>query len=180
MTILAYINISVASSTWQWIGGHGDNYGLVVNRHGNIHFYYYNGSSWPSITIDIDDLRDGQWHHVAGSFDASTGQLQVFVDGILVGSRSGSGVIIYTKGNDFHIGSMNGGRHFNGNMDELKVYDRALTDAEIVAESVITPTHLLPDNKWHQISLPMNPGSNNTVDDIFGDDELGVYDTDWV
>ncbi len=180
LTIAAYINIPFTSNTRQWIGGLGDNYGLVVNRDGDIHFYYYNGSSWPNITIDVDDLRDGQWHHIAGAFDVSTGQLQAFVDGVLVGSRSGNGDIVYSKGNDFHIGSMNGERHFNGNMDELKVYDRALTEAEVAPVSVITPTHLLPDNKWHQISLPMNPGSNNTVDDIFGDDELGTYDTDWV
>ncbi len=42
-----------------------------------------------------------------------------------------------------------------------------------------TLTHLLLDNQWHQISLPMNPGSNNTVADIFGDDGLGTYGTDW-
>ncbi len=46
--------------------------------------------------------------------------------------------------------------------------------------STTTPlTHLLPHNKWHQISLPLNPGSNNTVADIFGDDGLGTYDIDW-
>ena len=38
----------------------------------------------------------------------------------------------------------------------------------------------LPDNQWHQISLPSNPGSNNNkVAHIFGDDDLGVLGTDW-
>ncbi len=44
----------------------------------------------------------------------------------------------------------------------------------------VIPDHTLPDNQWQQISLPYNPGSNNTVGDIFGDDALGTYDTDWV
>jgi len=39
---------------------------------------------------------------------------------------------------------------------------------------------LLPDDQWRQISLPCNPGSNNSVEAVFGDDDLGVYDTDWV
>ncbi len=43
-----------------------------------------------------------------------------------------------------------------------------------------TNTHTLPNNKWHQISLPYNPGANNTVNNIFGDDRLGIYDIDWV
>ncbi len=41
-------------------------------------------------------------------------------------------------------------------------------------------THQLPNNEWHQISLPMNPGTNNTVADVFGDDGLGTYGTNWV
>ncbi len=131
LTIAAYVNIPSVSGVWQWVAGHGDNYGLVINKDGDIQFYYYNGASWPKITIDVSDLRDGQWHHIAGSFDASTGQLQVFVDGILVGSRSGSGDIVYSKGNNFHIGTMNGTRHFNGDIDELKVYNRALTEVEV-------------------------------------------------
>ena len=39
---------------------------------------------------------------------------------------------------------------------------------------------ILPDNEWRQISLPCNPGPNNSVEAVFGDDDLGVYDTDWV
>ncbi|MCK5919420.1 MAG: hypothetical protein KAG66_00660, partial [Methylococcales bacterium] len=39
---------------------------------------------------------------------------------------------------------------------------------------------LLPNDEWRQISLPCNPGPNNTVEAVFGDDGLGVYDTDWV
>lgn len=38
----------------------------------------------------------------------------------------------------------------------------------------------LSPNQWYLISLPYSPGVNNTVNDIFGDDELGSYDTDWV
>lgn len=38
----------------------------------------------------------------------------------------------------------------------------------------------LSSNQWRQISLPCNPGEENTVIDLFGDDELGAYGTDWV
>ncbi len=41
-------------------------------------------------------------------------------------------------------------------------------------------TYILPPNQWHQISLPYDAGVNNTLNDIFGDDELGIYGTDWV
>jgi len=44
----------------------------------------------------------------------------------------------------------------------------------------VAQTFPLPNNQWHQISLPSNPGANNSVDAVFGDDGLGVYGNDWL
>ena len=38
----------------------------------------------------------------------------------------------------------------------------------------------LAHNRWYMISLPCYPGQRNTVADIFGDDDLGVYGDDWI
>lgn len=38
----------------------------------------------------------------------------------------------------------------------------------------------LPANQWRQIALPCDPGDNNTVAAVFGEDGLGVYGTNWV
>ncbi|RUM94380.1 MAG: hypothetical protein DSZ28_03555 [Thiothrix sp.] len=40
-------------------------------------------------------------------------------------------------------------------------------------------TYQLPNNQWQQISLPSDPGNDNKVDYIFGDDGLGTLGTDW-
>ncbi len=130
-TVAAYIRTPSMPGPAQWVAGHGNNYGLVVSENGDIRVYYYNGSSRPEITIDVPDLRDGQWHHIAGSFNSSTNQIQAFVDGVLVGSGSGSGDIVYAANTDFHIGSMNGEQHFRGELDELKIFDHALSEAEV-------------------------------------------------
>ncbi|MCK5923200.1 MAG: hypothetical protein KAG66_19830, partial [Methylococcales bacterium] len=34
--------------------------------------------------------------------------------------------------------------------------------------------------QWRQISLPCNPGANNTVTAVFGDDIPGTYGTEWI
>lgn len=39
--------------------------------------------------------------------------------------------------------------------------------------------YTLPANEWHLISLPCNPGHNNSVADIFGDDIGGQLTEDW-
>ncbi len=42
-------------------------------------------------------------------------------------------------------------------------------------------TYPLPSNEWHQIALPCDPGSQNTLNDILGDDTLDLtYGTEWV
>jgi lysophospholipase L1-like esterase len=72
--------------------------------------------------------------------------------------------------------------NFHPNEDgEIKMANKWFQALEPFLTSTTTPlTHLLPHNQWHQISLPLNPGSNNTVADIFGDDGLGAaYGTDW-
>lgn len=45
---------------------------------------------------------------------------------------------------------------------------------------LVAQTFPLPNNQWHQISLPSNPGANSSVEAVFGDDELGVYGNDWL
>ncbi|RUM94246.1 MAG: hypothetical protein DSZ28_04155 [Thiothrix sp.] len=40
-------------------------------------------------------------------------------------------------------------------------------------------TYSLPSNHWQQVSLPCDPGVNNTVTAVFGDDIPGTYGRDW-
>jgi beta-glucanase (GH16 family) len=40
--------------------------------------------------------------------------------------------------------------------------------------------HELPDREWQIISLPYDPGNNNSLHDLFGDDISGEYGKKWV
>ncbi len=39
--------------------------------------------------------------------------------------------------------------------------------------------HTLPSDEWHLISLPCNPGNDNTLGKVFGDDISGELNVDW-
>jgi hypothetical protein len=90
-----------------------------------------------------------QWHHVAVTATASA--VEVYVDGILRGS-SGRQTISLAS-NPFRIGftSNFGGTAFNGLLDEVQIYDRALAAEEIVAiyaagsAGMCTPEDTTPD-----------------------------------
>ena len=73
----------------------------------------------------------GTWYHFAGTFDGDT--LRVYVDGELEGETD-IGVDIAPSDLDLWIGADDNGRptdSFPGVLDEVRLYDRALTQGEI-------------------------------------------------
>ncbi|MHC4433660.1 MAG: LamG domain-containing protein [Planctomycetota bacterium] len=92
--------------------------------------------------VDYGSTRrvdDGQWHHVAGVFD--NGALTMYIDAgaensVFGGSTFGTGttrfgfVGIGSEATEFD-GRPNATGYFDGDLDELRIYDRALTQAEI-------------------------------------------------
>jgi len=79
-------------------------------------------------------VNDNAWHHVVGIYD-STSTEHIYVDGVL---QADTMVSPYSKGNGpISIGTQPipfGKTHyFNGAIDDIFIYNRALTPAEIIA-----------------------------------------------
>ena len=73
----------------------------------------------------------GQWNHVAIVVDRSVGLARIYYNGVDV-------TVDFTTMPDFnpnaiiHFGEMRGsGFHFNGSLDDIRIYDRALSAAEV-------------------------------------------------
>jgi hypothetical protein len=87
----------------------------------------------------VTRIDDGVWHHVACVFD--NGTLNIYIDGILDatttgGSTFGSGLTRYgLLGLGSESTTFNGATapndYFNGEMDEFKIWNRALSQTEI-------------------------------------------------
>lgn len=71
-----------------------------------------------------DDAWLQQWHHVVATWNTSTG-LQLFVDGVLDGTVSGSTGSLATM--NFTVGNT----PFKGTIDEVRRYNRALSAQEV-------------------------------------------------
>jgi hypothetical protein len=74
----------------------------------------------------------GVWSYVALTYDGS--RLRLFVDGREAGSRSTTGTIATARNPLWFGGNHPFGEYFDGSIDEARVYDRALSDAEIRAD----------------------------------------------
>ncbi|MBI2834589.1 MAG: LamG domain-containing protein [Acidobacteria bacterium] len=95
---------------------------------GYMRFAAGDGSGFPEV-VGTGDVLDGAWHHIAGTWDGST--LRLYVDGTLDGAPVS---LSAPAGN---TGTVNigfwwfGGRPFNGAIDEVEIFERALADSEI-------------------------------------------------
>jgi glucose/arabinose dehydrogenase len=79
-------------------------------------------------------LQANTWYHVAGVYDAAAGTMTVYVNG-QVDAGSQVGTVTSTQRDSTEnvlIGRRaNGGYLFNGRVDDVRIYDRALSAAEI-------------------------------------------------
>jgi len=83
-------------------------------------------------TVDSDVvINTGEWYHVCGVYDSTAGKLKVFVNGHKT-EVSASGSSNDTNG-DFYIGRNSAGNYWDGVIDDVAVWDRALSDEEVLA-----------------------------------------------
>lgn len=94
------------------------------------------------------NLNDGLWHHVAVVQSGNTlASVQLYVDGIpetLFYNGTGSGAVVntlVTGVNNVALGGSNHGTNYNfqGSLDEVRMYDSALTQAEVQALMIPEP-----------------------------------------
>jgi glucose/arabinose dehydrogenase/PKD repeat protein/fibronectin type 3 domain-containing protein len=73
------------------------------------------------------------WYHVAGVYDAAARTLNIYVNGTLTNGTL-SGTVPTSQGNapvNVNIGRRTGGFYINGTLDDVRIYNRALSAAEI-------------------------------------------------
>lgn len=111
----------------------GNAWSLIVQAGRLRGFYYRAFGNFAVDATSVASVADGAWHHAALTVDASGGRL--FLDGVIVGSSAWTGPAgPMTLTDPLQIGQyFNYTTPFKGVIDEVTVWNRALTAAEIVA-----------------------------------------------
>lgn len=111
-------------------GGNGRLYFFLCNT--------YTGLNYIEVVSDAINLKDGRWHHVAVTFNGTTAAgVSLYLDGILqnktINKDTLNATVITTA--PFCIGgnpnNISASSFFVGNIDEVSVYNKALTAAEV-------------------------------------------------
>jgi hypothetical protein len=109
----------------------GDNYALRV-RETDVQFAKHTATRHEKVEGVVGNQLDGNWHHVAGVTTSSG--MKIYFDGVERGSNNIGDPILYDRGDDLFVGRHGNGQEFwdfDGNIDEVRVYTRALSAAEI-------------------------------------------------
>jgi hypothetical protein len=107
--------------------------------------------------ISINSVNDGKWHYVAGVYDGNA--LSLYIDGVLESQTSGSITIRSNNGQPLTVGAWQGSFPYVGLIDELEIYDRALSGAEI-------NDGYGPVSKW---------SGDGTTEDSIGDNDFTLF-----
>ncbi len=132
-TIMAWAKLSDSFSNQGYIVGQ-PNFNILVNDSEEL-VVTANGAS---ITITSTSIDSNIWTHVAAIYEAShpTEKLRVYINGVKVGSLNTGGTIGSSLQNtslNFTIGRKPGVSldYFKGAIDEVRVFDIALTDSQL-------------------------------------------------
>ncbi len=139
----------------------------------NIDSYYYDDLETPSGT-------DLEWHHWACTYDTENRIRTIYRDGTAVISDTlGAGASFGTGG--FSIGrrgDVSNPAYFNGAIDEVEIYPRTLTPAEIMAKNIGLRLHLDFENgRYADTSSLKNSITCDTCPSLASGGEVGDYAT---
>jgi len=119
-----------------YVGKGNHSCALQQKDNNNLEFVIYD-DTWHAVWQAVDSTFNDVWHHLAGTYDGR--QLKLYVDGRLTDTADHVGSIARSA-SDVEIGrnSERNDRLYTGAIDDVRIYRRALSAAEIT--SLAAPT----------------------------------------
>ncbi|MCF6150567.1 MAG: hypothetical protein E3K37_18210 [Candidatus Kuenenia sp.] len=137
ITVSVWFNVGVTDNEQilleHFTGGTpGAGWYFHVDNYPNKISFIHRSTSGGDDNIDLmnaTDLRDNQWHHAVVTMDGTMAKL--FIDGTEVDSDAYGPLEDHDQ--LLYIGSMNNtSRWINGSIDEIRIYDQALSEADVM------------------------------------------------
>ena len=122
----AIIGRETSGSTHWWVG---------ISSGKKAAFYLYDQIGTGGGIYGLDSIDDGSWHHLVALYLGTQGRIKLYVDGKLNAETSYAYSGGFNSASDIHIGNFfTAGQNryfFRGELDELAVSNRAVTEDEI-------------------------------------------------
>ena len=116
------------------------NYEFHLNSSGRLYWWWGGPSLTSATTIPLN-----QWTHIAITFDSTAGRQRMYINGVQDANTNNWTGILQPNGCNFYVGgdvatgscAVISGRNFRGSVDEVKLYSRELSAAEVQADMTL-------------------------------------------
>lgn len=172
VTLSAWINLS-AYADGQPIISKANNYQIQATG-GNVRIVWYD-SGTTAYEISVTAPSANAWHHIVGVVSGDLPSA-LYIDGVLQSSTPAvlSLGVSRILTNDVFLGTGTGGGYI-GSIDEARIYNRALSAAEIVAlYKTGAATYKTASNTGLVSYWPMNDGAGTVAGDFSGNGNTGT------
>lgn len=123
-----------AGIIWSDVGGVANDFiiGGTRSATGTNRLSFFTGNPDTS-THGTQSISNGKWTHLAVVRRQSTGERRIFVNGVIDGASTGTTAFL-SANPIINIGGNTGdNRYFQGLIDEVRMYNRALSDTEVAS-----------------------------------------------
>jgi hypothetical protein len=134
MSVAGWFTVGSFDKSWQALVAKGEGNNWRVARNNADPSLSYAGGLTDA--LGTKDVSDGNWHHFVAISDASGLRFgtALYIDGVQDGTIAGNAALV-ANGSRMSIGDNPGatGRYWNGQVDDLAIWNRVLSEAEITA-----------------------------------------------
>jgi hypothetical protein len=114
----------------------GDGYFFDIYDGGKLHFLVRDAAGPDTVSGTTLGLNDGEWHHAVAVRNVEEDKLYLYLDG----NQDGEASILNTSGSDVtpsancYLGNLirPGSGDFNGQLDEVRIYNKALSEQDVL------------------------------------------------
>ncbi len=164
-----------------WIFGHD----LTCATPGTIAFIIQlDGSNYNGKYTSSGIYNDGIWHHAVATLSGGcTGTITIYIDGVAVPATDHDAGTVSACSNteQIRIGKSGLAQHWNGSLDEVRIYNRALSAAEVLELYQAGLVLKKPPNNLGLLGYwSFNEGTGNKAGDFSGNGKHGTLTSETV
>ena len=134
MSVSLWFTWEAWDKQWQAVAAKGEGGNWRIHRRGAENVMAFTGGSAGDTPSGTKEINDGQWHHLVAVKDADTDTEFLWIDGVVDAMRENEGTLS-ANGRRMMIGENPDARnrYWHGLVDDVAVWGRPLTEAEVTA-----------------------------------------------
>lgn len=146
-------------------------FAFIIKSDGTIECTITNDGSTDIYFTTVNALTVNTWQHVAFTYNNTDGSMKFYINGTDAGSGGVTGSpsgALYNTTDQISIGTRDGSLHYQGAIDELRIWDKTLSESVINnIKNKVVPTNADGLLAYYQFNQGIAEGNNTAITQLF-------------